>query len=114
MGIEIALDDFGTGYSSLNHLRLMCVQEIKIDRSFTGQIIENPVDRTIAKTVIDLAHNLNLTVTAEGVETWEQFRFLKSEGCDKIQGYYFSRPLPAERMEEVIQRKFFSMHNDKA
>jgi len=104
-GIRVSLDDFGTGYSSLNYLRQLPIDTLKIDKSFVRDITANSKEEAIAKTVISLAHKLNLTVVAEGVETWEQLLFLKKEGCDKVQGYLFSKPLPAEDIEKILRSK---------
>jgi diguanylate cyclase (GGDEF)-like protein/PAS domain S-box-containing protein len=100
IGVAISIDDFGTGYSSLGYLKKLPATEIKIDRSFVMEMDRNPDDRTIVHSTIELAHNLGLSVVAEGVssrQTWEE---LKRLGCDIGQGYYFSRPLPAERLAQ--------------
>lgn len=104
-GIRVSLDDFGTGYSSLNYLRQLPIDTLKIDKSFVRDITANSKEEAIAKTVISLAHKLDLTVVAEGVETKEQFLFLKKERCDKVQGYLFSKPLPAEEIEKMLRNK---------
>ncbi len=101
MGLSLAIDDFGTGYSSLNYLKRFPVDVIKIDRSFVVDIVTNQVDADIVKTIIDLAHVLNVSVVAEGVETELQRAFLKKQGCDIAQGYYLSRPIPVEKIEEL-------------
>ncbi len=98
MGIELAIDDFGTGYSSLAYLRRMPVAELKIDRSFVLNMDTNPGDQIIVRSTIDLAQNLGLRVLAEGVETRESRDELRRLGCDGAQGYFFSRPVPAERV----------------
>ena len=98
MGVRIAIDDFGTGYSSLAHLRHLPVDEIKIDRSFVVDMLANANDGHITQSVIDLGHNLGLEVVAEGVEdqgTWER---LVAMGCDQVQGYYLSHPIPASEL----------------
>ncbi|HXV75268.1 MAG TPA: EAL domain-containing protein [Candidatus Polarisedimenticolaceae bacterium] len=98
LGVRISIDDFGTGYSSLGYLKKLPATEIKIDKSFVMEMDRNPDDRTIVHSTIELAHNLGLSVVAEGVssrQTWEE---LKRLGCDTGQGYYFSRPLPADRL----------------
>jgi diguanylate cyclase (GGDEF)-like protein/PAS domain S-box-containing protein len=96
MGVRIALDDFGTGYSSLAYLRHFPLDTVKIDRSFVRDLDRNPEDASIVKAMIDLAHNLQLSLTAEGVETQAQLGFLREQGCDHAQGYFFSRPVPAD------------------
>jgi len=96
MGIELVIDDFGTGYSSLSYLRQFPVNKLKIDRSFVKHLRVNPDDAAITAAIISLAKNLNLRVVAEGVESEEQMSFLRQHYCDEIQGYYFSRPLPAD------------------
>ena len=100
MGVGISIDDFGTGYSSLGYLRKLPANEIKIDKSFVMEMDRNRDDRTIVHSTIELAHNLGLTVVAEGVETEEVWRELRRLGCDTGQGYLFSRPLPAGRFAE--------------
>jgi diguanylate cyclase (GGDEF)-like protein len=96
LGIRVALDDFGTGYSSLNHLRSFPGASIKIDRSFVGNVCTERHDAAIVRSLIVMAHNLNLKVVAEGVETAEQLAFLRESECDAIQGFFVSRPIPAE------------------
>lgn len=104
MGIKIAIDDFGTGYSSLNYLKRLPIDKIKIDRSFIGDITIDPDDATIVGTIILLAHNLKMKVLAEGVETNNQLCFLKDQDCDELQGYFFSKPLPAEDLTKILPK----------
>jgi diguanylate cyclase (GGDEF)-like protein len=100
LGVSVAIDDFGTGYSSLSQLSRFPVDSLKIDRSFMREISESDDERTIAKTIIGLAHSLNLRVIAEGVETEEQLEFLRRQDCDEIQGFWLSRPVGAREFEE--------------
>jgi EAL domain-containing protein (putative c-di-GMP-specific phosphodiesterase class I) len=95
LGVSIALDDFGTGYSSLSLLSRFPVDIVKIDRSFIANVVEDPASHAIVSAVIDLSHNLGMTVTAEGVETAEQHEELITLGCDCCQGYHFAPPMGA-------------------
>ncbi len=101
-GVRHAIDDFGTGYSSLAQLKQLPVEELKIDRSFIMQLREHGEDAVIVRSTIELAHNMGLQVTAEGVETDEGLRFLQAHKCDQLQGYYISRPLPLEKLESWL------------
>jgi EAL domain-containing protein (putative c-di-GMP-specific phosphodiesterase class I) len=98
MGIFLSIDDFGTGYSSLSYLKKLPVNAVKIDKSFVIHMTEDPDDAQIVRSTIELAHNLGLKVIAEGVETREVWDQLLALGCDEAQGYYMSRPLPAQEM----------------
>ena len=100
MGFKLSIDDFGTGYSSLSYLKDFPIDKLKIDRAFVMNIETNPEDRTLVKTIVDLAHNLNLTVVAEGVEDAQQLAILQQLGVEEIQGFYFSKPLPAEDISQ--------------
>lgn len=100
LGVRIAIDDFGTGYSSLNYLKRFPVDVVKIDQSFVANIGLDLSDEAIINTVLSLGKLLQLRVVAEGVETAEQLAYLKMQECDEIQGYYFSRPLPADAFKE--------------
>jgi diguanylate cyclase (GGDEF)-like protein/PAS domain S-box-containing protein len=101
-GIKLSIDDFGTGYSSLSYLKRFNLNRLKIDRSFIQDITVDPEDEEIVKTIIGLARSLKLRTIAEGVETREQMLILKMEGCDEIQGYYYSKPLPSDEFAELL------------
>jgi CheY-like chemotaxis protein len=102
LGVQLSVDDFGTGYSSLAYLKRFPLDELKIDREFISDAINNPDDATITLSIINLAHSLKLSVVAEGVETEGQFNFLRVNGCDEIQGYYFSPPLPVGECTRML------------
>lgn len=106
MGVRISIDDFGTGYSSLSYLKRFPIDKLKIDQSFVSSVMAHYNDAVIAKTVVTMAHGLGLKAIAEGVETAEQLAFLHSVGCDEAQGYFFSRPLPAEEAMKLLTEKF--------
>lgn len=103
VGIRFCLDDFGTGYSSLGYLKRFPIDTLKIDQSFVRDVLSKPDDATIVRTVIAMAHNLGLDVCAEGTETKEQLEFLRRNTCDRVQGYYYSRPVPAADCETFIE-----------
>lgn len=104
MGLEISIDDFGTGYSSLVHLKKLPLDELKIDQSFIKNLLEDENDMTIVHSMIELAHNLGLSVVAEGVEDEKTWNYLMRQNCDTGQGYYFSRPLPASEFTTWLKQ----------
>ncbi|MCC2956435.1 EAL domain-containing protein [Massilia sp. IC2-477] len=106
LGVALSLDDFGTGYSSLSYLKRFPIDTLKIDRSFTTGIPEDQSDCAIAGTIVSMAQQLGLRVIAEGVETLEQLAFLRESGCDEVQGYLYSKPLPAADFERSLRENW--------
>ena len=104
MGIKLSIDDFGTGYSSMAYLKRLPVCELKIDRTFVKGLITDANDLVLVQSAIDLGHNLGLHVVAEGVEDDTTKHMLASMGCDAIQGYFISRPVPAARFNSWLQQ----------
>ena len=103
IGVGLALDDFGTGFSSMNYLKQFPLDRLKIDQSFVRDILTSEEDGSITKAIIQLGHSLGLKVIAEGVESERQPEFLRESGCDEPQGYYFSRPIPAEELAAMLR-----------
>jgi EAL domain-containing protein (putative c-di-GMP-specific phosphodiesterase class I) len=105
MGVRLAVDDYGTGYSSLAYLRRLPVEELKIDKSFVIDMTREENDAVIVRSTIELAHNLGLRVTAEGVEDHETWEILAANDCDLAQGYFFSQPLSARELNRMLKEQ---------
>jgi len=105
LGLKLSIDDFGTGYSSLSYLRRFPIDKLKIDQSFVRDLLTDPGDAAITNSIIALARELGLHAIAEGVETKEQFEYLRDHNCEEIQGYYFSRPIPEDEFTEKLKNQ---------
>jgi len=105
MGVSFSIDDFGTGYSSLSYLKRFPVSILKVDQSFVRGIPKNRDDMAISQAILSMAKSLNMKTVAEGVETEEQLEFMRINGCDEIQGYYFSPPVPADRFQILLEKE---------
>ena len=104
MGIKLSIDDFGTGYSSLSYLKRFEVDKLKIDQTFVRDLVDNPEDAAIVRAIVQMAHSLDLATIAEGVEDAEVVAFLRAHACDQAQGYFFSKPLPAEDFARFVRQ----------
>jgi EAL domain-containing protein (putative c-di-GMP-specific phosphodiesterase class I) len=105
VGISVALDDFGTGYSSLSYLKRFPIDKLKIDKSFIDNLFSSPDDASIVEAIIVMAHKMNMEVVAEGIETRDQLAYLKKHDSDVGQGFYFDRPLKAEKLSSLLLEK---------
>ncbi len=105
LGVELSIDDYGTGYSSLSRLRRLPVSELKIDQTFIKEMVDNKDDQAVVHSTIELAHNLGLSVVAEGVETQSALDLLTILGCDTIQGFLISKPLPVKKFNALMDQK---------
>jgi EAL domain-containing protein (putative c-di-GMP-specific phosphodiesterase class I) len=103
MGVKLSIDDFGTGYSSLAYLKRLPVDELKIDRSFVMSMESDLQDAKIVRSTVDLAHNLGLSVVAEGVENAKSWKLLAGLTCDEVQGFFIARPMPAAQFSAWVQ-----------
>jgi diguanylate cyclase (GGDEF)-like protein/PAS domain S-box-containing protein len=103
LGVQLSIDDFGTGYSSLSYLKRFPIDVLKIDQSFVRDMMDHPEDAAIVASIVSLAHSLRLHVVAEGVEAADQLAYLQRQGCDAMQGYFFSRPVTAEAFEKLLR-----------
>ena len=102
MGVELSIDDYGTGYSSLSRIRRLPVSELKIDQTFIKDMVENKDDEAVVRSTIELAHNLGLSVVAEGVENQSALDLLTALGCDTIQGFLISKAVPTAEFDQLI------------
>lgn len=102
-GVQVSLDDFGTGYSSLSTLRLLPIQELKIDQSFVRDIVKNAQDARLVKTILAMAQALHLRVVAEGVESQQQARYLEKAGCEEVQGYLYAKPMSLNALQSFVK-----------
>jgi len=110
-GVRIAIDDYGTGYASLSYLKHLPADELKIDRTFVQHLTTDRTDQAIVRSTVNMAHNLGMYVIAEGVEDRATWDLLATLGCDIVQGYYLSRPVPAQDLERWLsERKEAAAH----
>jgi EAL domain-containing protein (putative c-di-GMP-specific phosphodiesterase class I) len=113
LGIRVSLDDFGTGYSSLAYLKQFPFDALKIDRSFVANVHRDQKSSAIVSAIIQMARSMNTKIIAEGVETIAEFEFLRQHGCEEIQGYLFSPPVPSEQFDGLIQKSYFISNTEE-
>ena len=105
LGVKVALDDFGTGYSSLSRLSRLPLDKLKVDQSFVRGVEGDPASRAITEAIIALGHNLKLDIIGEGVESLDMLHYLERQGCDQVQGFQVSKPLPAKKFEQWYRER---------
>jgi EAL domain-containing protein (putative c-di-GMP-specific phosphodiesterase class I) len=113
LGLRLSVDDFGTGHSSLSHLKNFPIDTLKVDRSFVSNLGQTPIDSTIVGSIVDLAHALGLSVTAEGVEDQAQLEDLRDLGCDNAQGYHLARPQDPDAVTELLVQEASRLSHDR-
>ena len=105
LGVKLSVDDFGTGYSSLAYLKHFPIHSLKIDRAFISELDDHSRDSAIVRAIVAMAHSMQLQVVAEGVEQESQLAFLRTQGCDEVQGYLISKPVSAEALTQLLERR---------
>lgn len=113
LGVQLSIDDFGIGYSCLSHLKKLPIDKLKIDRSFIKHIVRDSDDAAVVRAIINIGHSMQQKVIAEGVENVSQLAWLQHEECDEVQGFYFSRPLPAKGMTALLKQRANFLHNPR-
>jgi EAL domain-containing protein (putative c-di-GMP-specific phosphodiesterase class I) len=114
LGVRISVDDFGTGYSSLSQLQRLDLDVLKVDRAFTQALDTGKQGEAFFMTIVSMAHILDMQVVAEGVETLEQLKILQTLGCNEVQGYFISRPVPATQAEVFLAQRYFPLQAERS